>query len=305
MSLECFLGGLVSSSDPLETLISLCFIDQTIEEILNYLSNQLERVQKVSNSVKRKKLNDRLYMLVMSLKNQDPATKVSKLIFLDSNIHCFDLESSQIGLAKQYKLMNPYYKTEENFQIEYFKDFFLNNNFNLMIQFEKVKLQIKKFTLTKESSWTKDTKDFEKYLEQLKAEYSNIYIVGWKSTAPPWLILLEKAYSKTEFYDWKKKQDQIQNHKLLEKRLADIQNSKTNLDLYVFGKLKMEILQAIECYQLKELYIECKKLEKLKSFVDHTLLNFTIIPIFSIERGDVADNFINEYNGLMGIKYFA
>jgi hypothetical protein len=201
--------------------------------------------------------------------------------------------------------MNPYYKTEENFQIEYFKDFFLNNNFNLMIQFEKVKLQIKKFTLTKESSWTKDTKDVEKYLEQLKAEYSNIYIVGWKSIVPPWLILLEKAYSKTEFYEWKKKQDQLENHRLLEKRLADIQNSKTNLDLYVFGKLKMEILQAIESYQLKELYIESKKLEKLKSFVDHSLLNFTIIPIFSIERGDVGENFINDYNGLMGIKYFA
>ena len=305
MSLESFFCGLVSGCDPLETLISLCFIDQSIEEILNFLSNQLERVQKVSHSVKRKKLNDRLYMLQISFKNQEPATKVSKLIFLDTDIHCFDLDCSQVALAKQYKLMNPYYKTEENFQIEYFKDFFLNNNFNLMIQFEKVKLQIKKFTLTKESSWTKDTKDVEKYLEQLKAEYSNIYIVGWKSIVPPWLILLEKAYSKTEFYEWKKKQDQLENHRLLEKRLADIQNSKTNLDLYVFGKLKMEILQAIESYQLKELYIESKKLEKLKSFVDHSLLNFTIIPIFSIERGDVGENFINDYNGLMGIKYFA
>ena len=41
------------------------------------------------------------------------------------------------------------------------------------------------------------------------------------------------------------------NHIELEKRLNDLQNSKTNIDLYIFGKLKIEIKDAIESYSIK------------------------------------------------------
>ena len=46
------------------------------------------------------------------------------------------------------------------------------------------------------------------------------------------------------------------NNDLLEKKLNELNNPNTNLDLFVFGKLKKEILESIEYYQLKELYIE-------------------------------------------------
>ena len=68
--------------------------------------------------------------------------------------------------------------------------------------------------------------------------------------------------------------------------------------------LKIEIKDAIESYSIKELYIEEKKLNKLKEFIDHTLLNFKIINIKSLENNDIADSFIKNYNGIMGIKYY-
>ena len=74
--------------------------------------------------------------------------------------------------------------------------------------------------------------------------------------------------------------------------------------MYIFGKLKFEIKEAIESYSIKELYIEDKKIEKLKSFIDETFLNFKIIPIKSLDDGDIAYNFIKNYNGIMGIKYY-
>jgi hypothetical protein len=83
-----------------------------------------------------------------------------------------------------------------------------------------------------------------------------------------------------------------------------MKNEKTNIDLYIFGKLKIEIKDAIESYSIKELYIEEKKLNKLKEFIDHTLLNFKIINIKSLENNDIADSFIKNYNGIMGIKYY-
>ena len=94
------------------------------------------------------------------------------------------------------------------------------------------------------------------------------------------------------------------NHILLEKKLKEIQNEKTNLDLFLFGKLKFEIKDAIESYLIKELYIDEKKITILKKNVEESYLNFKIIPIKSIENGDIADNFIKDYNGIMAIKYF-
>ena len=310
LEMQNFLNNLESLNSTSETMISLCFIEKSISDILLYLEDQLAKIQKVGNSNKRKKLNDNLYRLIVSLKNKNPELVFSTLYFIDDEqIHCLDLTNHQISLSKEYKFINPYYKSGEKFECAYFSDFFLNNKFLVYIQLQKLKVSAKQWTLTKEKSWTKDHKDdkeLEKYLEELKMKYGIVYINGFKSTNfnPQWLVKMENHYSRSDFFVWVEKNKQLQHHKSLEKRLEDLQNSKTNLDLYVFGKLKQDILVAIENYQLKELYIERKKLEKLKTLVDADALNFTIIPIDTIERGDVGDRFIQDYNGLMGIRYF-
>jgi len=310
LEMQNFLNNLESLNSTSETMISLCFIEKSISDILLYLEDQLAKIQKVGNSNKRKKLNDNLYRLIVSLKNKNPELVFSTLYFIDDEqIHCLDLTNHQISLSKEYKFINPYYKSGEKFECAYFSDFFLNNKFLVYIQLQKLKVSAKQWTLTKEKSWTKDHKDdkeLEKYLEELKMKYGIVYINGLKSTNfnPQWLVKMENHYSRSDFFVWVEKNKQLQHHKSLEKRLEDLQNSKTNLDLYVFGKLKQDILVAIENYQLKELYIERKKLEKLKTLVDADALNFTIIPIDTIERGDVGDRFIQDYNGLMGIRYF-
>jgi hypothetical protein len=308
--MQNFLNSLENLSNTSETLISLCFVEKSIAEILLYLEDQLTKIQKVGNSNKRKKLNDNLYKLVVSLKNKNPELVCSTLYFIDDEqVHNLDLTSHQISLAKEYKIINPYYKCGEKFECAYFSDFFLNDKFLVYLQLQKLKSTIKQWTPTKEKSWTKDSKDdkeLEKYLEELKMKFGTVYINGFKSTTfnPQWLVRMENHYSRSDFFVWVEKNKQLQYHIALEKRLQDLQNSKTNLDLYIFGKLKQDILPAIENYQLKELYIERKKLEKLKTLVDSDALNFTIIPIDVIERGDAGDRFIQDYNGLMGIRYF-
>jgi hypothetical protein len=126
----------------------------------------------------------------------------------------------------------------------------------------------------------------------------DIYVYGLKETK---YKKLEKIPTRNEFFEMMEKEKMLENHQLLQKRLDEL---LINPDLYVFGKLKKEILEAIECYQLKELYIEQKKWIKLQEFCDPTLFNFKIYPILSLSKNDIGDRFIQEYNGLMGIKYF-
>jgi hypothetical protein len=118
------------------------------------------------------------------------------------------------------------------------------------------------------------------------------------------LIIKKDNYNREELFQIYQDEIMKKNHELLEKRLNDLQNEKTNIDLYIFGKLKLEIKDAIECYSIKELYIEDEKLKKLKTFVDDSFFNFNIISIRKLENGDIADKFINDYNGIMGIKYY-
>jgi hypothetical protein len=90
----------------------------------------------------------------------------------------------------------------------------------------------------------------------------------------------------------------------LEKKLGDIKNPNTNIDLYIFGKIKYEIKEAVESYMVKELYIDNNKIEKLREIIPEEFLNFKIIPIKSLENCDIASLFIKDYNGIMGIKYY-
>ena len=144
------------------------------------------------------------------------------------------------------------------------------------------------------------TKDVVQRSLEWNCEGKAVTITGMKQ-----VIVEKKMLTIVEVYEVYERECNKLNHQLLEKRLTDMQNVNTNLDLYVFGKLKIEIKEAIEAYQIKELYITREKQEKLKTFIeDDSCFNFKIILIESLEEGDIAYRFSKDYNGVMGIKYF-
>ncbi len=104
---------------------------------------------------------------------------------------------------------------------------------------------------------------------------------------------------------WKLNEDEKmkENLRYLSEKLEGLNNEK-NIDLYVFGRIKKEIAEHIENYMIKELFIEERKIEILKTCVSEETLNFKIIPIRSLENGDIGEEFIQKYNGLMGLKYY-
>lgn len=119
------------------------------------------------------------------------------------------------------------------------------------------------------------------------------------------IILCKKdGFSRHDTYELYENEIYKKNNIELEKRLNDLHNEKTNTDLYVFGKLKDIVSQYIETYSVKELYIEERKIARLKEITDPDCLNFRIIPIRVMEDGDSASKFINDYNGIMAIKYY-
>ena len=311
--------------ESIDALLSIYIYNKKISEAINYFEDQLEKAKKISNPNKKYKVNNRLYSFIEYLKileSANPNMLLNKIYLINDNIKEYSLTNDEINVASSFHLINIFYKCDTYFYIDYFIDLFHNLNLYYYIKINKADLSIYQYNKNKEKDIftckiTNENKIIEEY-ENIRKKYKDIIIIHGNS------VFLNKLKSITDKdsnklnnvhieYDFLSKEScyeiyenelMLKNYQLLDNRLKELNNEKCNTDIFLFGKLKVEIKEAIESYLLKELYIEDKKLEKLKTFVDDSYFNFKIIPIKSIKEGDIGDIFIKNYNGLLGIKYF-
>ena len=311
----------ISYTDNLGSLITLVIYNKKCSEVIKYLEGHLSSAQKITNPFKKMKINDKYYGLIQNLKElYEEETIINKIYLLHDKIFQYNLHDSEIKTAITYNFPKIIHYCETTFYVDYVIDLFYNFDFIYNIRCNKSDYQIIALNKNKEKILKTETGGLheQKIIEGIEfirkeENYKELIIISGNSILLDKLpiqknILISKnnnnLQNSKEIYEIYENQLMKNNHQALEKRLNDIQNSNTNLDLYVFGKLKFEIKDAIESYIIKELYIEDYKLEKLKTFVDKEFFNFKIYVIKSLENGDIASQFIKDYNGIMGIKYF-
>ena len=306
-------------TDNLGSLITLVIYNRKCSEVIKYLEGHLSSAQKITNPFKKMKINDKYYGLIQNLKElYEEETIINKIFLLHDKIFQYNLLESEIKTAITYNFPKIIHYCETTFYVDYIFDLFYNFDFIYNIRCNKSDCQIIVLNKNKEKTIKiEKINNEQKIIEGIEfirkeENYKELIIISGNSPLLDKIpiqknILVVKnnnLQNSKEIYEIYENQLMKNNHQALEKRLNDIQNSNTNLDLYVFGKLKFEIKDAIESYVIKELYIEECKLEKLKTFVDKEFFNFKIFVIKSLENSDIADQFIKDYNGIMGIKYF-
>jgi len=301
-----------------ETLFSILIYNKSKNIIIKNLDSQLEKAKDISNIIKKKKINNRLFNLINYINdNFNEDSIINSIFLLNDKIFEYKLNNTDVQTAEKYKFLNFYIKNDIKFHVEYFIDIFTNFNFIYTMNISKSDLIICEMNKNKEKTIENNKINNEimiiESIEKIRKNYNykdviiiygNSQFLSKLNNIKNLIIIKKDSLNKTELYDLYEKEIFNKNNLLLEEKLNDLKNEKTNTDLYVFGKLKFEIKESIELYIIKELYIEDKKLEKLKTFVDESYFNFKIIIIKSLEQGDIADNFIKDYNGVMGIKYY-
>jgi len=308
------------SSSNNDTLITFFCYNKKISELVNIFEEQLSNIKKINNPIKKNKLYNGYNSLITKVSEDlSEDFNISSIFFVGEFLIEIKLTQENVKTAIEYKFPQYFLKTENYFLIDYIIDLFFNFNFIYTFQLNNASLNITKINKNKEKEIKnlkiiKENNIIEE-IDLIREENNykeNIILYG---TSPLLnkltiinnlknVIIKKDNYSRELLYQIYEDEKMKKNHELLEKKLGDLQNEKTNIDLYVFGKLKIEIKEAIESYLLKELYIDEEKLNKLKIFIDDSFFNFTIIPIRKLENGDIADNFIKDYNGIMGIKYY-
>lgn len=317
-------------TDNIDTLFSIIIYNKNIEDIIKFFEDQLEKARKINNPIKKNKVNNRLYSFIQYLNdllihnnNINNTNKIiNSIFFIHDKIISYELNESEINTANEFNFLNIYFKYDNHFYIDYFIDLFYNFNFIYTIKVNKYDIYIIKLNQNKEKEvvHNKISNDISIFDSINKVRnnfnYKDVIILHGnsqfinkietnnkiKELFP--LIINKDFLSKEESFNLYSDECMKKNLLLLENKLSELNNDKTNVELYVFGKLKFEIKDAIESYLLKELYIEETKLDKLKTFIDDSYFNFKIIPIKSLTNGDIGEMFIKNYNGLMGIKYF-
>tara|TARA_Y200000002_G_C22682641_1_gene664707 strand:- start:2475 stop:3419 length:945 start_codon:yes stop_codon:yes gene_type:complete len=300
-----------------ETLITIYFYNIKKEEGILLVSKELNKVSVIQNLSKKKKLNDRFYNLKLKLEKIPDNSVINSLYLINNDINEYKFTQDNIKTIIEYNLRDFYVKKDIFFDIDYILDLFYNFDFNDCCYINKNNIKFKKINQNKNKIILNDKFTNEKNLLDIVNNYLldkkineillyglSPYLKQLKNEKNNKIIINDKDLDNNSINDFFYNRKYEKNNSLLENKLNELNNTNTNLDLFVFGKLKKEILQSIECYQLKELYIEERKLNKLKEFIDDSYFNFKIIPIKTLKDGDIASKFINDYNGLMGIKYY-
>ena len=299
------------------TLITLYFYEISKENALNYIQKEINKCSTIQNTSIKNKLNNRLYQLQLKTEKINDDTLLSCIYLLHDEIieHNFNIHEKQVFIDYKLKPISIWY--EEIFIIEYLIDLFYDFDFYYTCSIQKNYFDLKKINNTKNKYLNRIKFSNEKTLIEninLTIDEHKINEIYIHSNTNLIKILISEKNKKYICFEQELDDERIiiyiknntyeKNNQLLEKRLNEMNNQNTNLDLFVFGRLKKEILEAIECFSLKELYIEERKIEILQESLDDSFFNFKIIPIVSLKDGDIASKFINDYKGLMGIKYF-
>ncbi len=308
----------INIRNSIDVLYTILIYNKSVSSILNDIEIQRQKAKNISNPVKKHKIMERLFLFENYLNNNyNIDTDIINSIFLiDESVYRYDLTNAMLSIAKEYNMRDYFTKIDTFFHVEYLIDFFTNFNFIYHLKVNKNDVSLTKMNKNKEkeiyNSKSITESGFNDLCNKIRSEYNykeNIFVSGnspalfAKINNVKNIIIKNDNLSRNDVWELYENELMKLNIVELDKRLIELENPKY-VDLYVFGKLKVEIKEAMECYALKELFIEEKKLEKLKEFVEPECFNFKIYPIRSLEVGDSACNFINSYNGIMGIKYY-
>ncbi len=305
-----------------ETCVTIITYGLTSEKLIENLEQTLESCSKISNSKKKNILCNTIYSLKERIINScEPNQKINSIYFylMDESVKGeYILKDSEINVLNEYGFKNFIYRNESRFPIDELKDIFTNFDFLQIIQLNQQNLKHMKMNRYKQKELmimkvSNDTQVIET-IERIKKEQNmkdqKIIIYGQsqilnqlKTKIVKNTIINDENMTREEIWKLNEDEKMRDNLRYLEEKLEGLNNEK-NIDLYVFGRIKKEIAEHIENYMLKELFIEERKIEILKTCVSEETLNFKIIPIRSLENGDIGDEFIKKYNGLMGLKYY-
>ena len=290
----------------------------TSDEIVKSIKKMLKKINlKMKNSFKRKLANDRLFRLettiIKTWENSEKEIVNSIFFITDDKLEYYPLTKTELSVCKLWNISKEIIKYDRDFDIEYFENLLNPNNYHHVFSLDKMSLKyihISKYKQRVIRTFKISSANSEKNLEEkckLESKLGNIHYIlhGCSSLLKKVnninMTVFTKQLSNEAILKFFFTRIMRKNHLQL-KKYIDYISRPDKSDLIIFGK--KEISEAITNQMINILFITPKLLNGLKNKISPDYLNFQIIKVSRIEKCDIFQTFVKDFNRLLGVLYY-
>ncbi len=125
-------------TDSHQSLFTILIYNTPLEQFINDVKKRLDKLKDISNAFKKKKLNDRLYKLLIDLENknnlkQNSIKMINSIILIAESIIYIDLTNDDIKMLNEYNIPKYTFEYDDYFKIDWLKDLFENFFFFIIL----------------------------------------------------------------------------------------------------------------------------------------------------------------------------
>ena len=294
------------SRDNYESLFTILIHNASKKVLVKDIHERLRKIQNITKKYKKNKLRHRLQSILDYVNDiEDPI--FHKVFLIGDNIHCFDLDASQIQLLQEYEIKTYQFWNNTYFNIEYLKDIFTNHELFHVVEIEKHSLRHYKLNQHKRKHITKlcfpknsFTEKLQLYLQQINKD---IIVTGNIDKIQNSKIIYHSAHKLSRKQLCKVHQiGTVQkNIPKLQELFQKLENPK-QLHLVIYGE--NEIIEAVRAYQVKTLFLHQKMEKKFANIIEAAYLNFDICKMITLQPGDISDKLLHDFGGFMAEAYY-
>lgn len=300
------LSKYVDETDKFESLYTIMIHSTSPEDLVQDMQHQLKKINTITNTYRRKYLNDRMFGFIEYLKqNYSQSTEVESVFLIGKEIHDIHLTKNYSGILREYNVPRQMFLYGSYFDIERIDKILNDTHFSDIIfidkdKFSHTKLNSTKHKIIKQNISVCDLTEYISKNDIKRGIFHGAAIHMKKLKIDDHHLKSEKKLSNDELMSLITRNDMLELHKELHDCILMISNEQT-MHMVSCGK---NLISDINNYMIKKLYCTPKMAKRVKDKFDKNVLNFKLIEITSLEKNDIYDELDKDYNGIIGIKYY-
>lgn len=295
-----------------DSMYIYCLYECPQEMLKNHVKKQLDIIDRVADSFKRKLFSSRYYLINSMLEENSDDHIYNCVLFIGDNLSQHQLTNFNKSLLKRFDHQSISFVYDDHFDLDYLEDLIYNDKPYNIYRIDNNRIdylhvtRTKKIKTSEKESKSLDIKEFvdltlppnEKYLLfGISAKLKNF-------TDDRAYTIINKHIKDDDFINIIKQIDQEDLLINLIKDLMMINDAKQNQKIIFKNAIPLKIKNA----QLEKLYIEHKLFDKFIDNIKKNKLdvNFKIIVIDPRIKSFILgnENILEQYGGVLGVAYY-
>ena len=288
---------------------SILTYSYTNEELIDLLKKKLENInKKIKDSFKKKFINERIFSLITNLESSFNMNEiVNGIFFVNSDINKIIFSKENVKYCNKWSLQKLWLDYDDKFSTQYLTQLFSEKSLEIVFKFSKSDYTVLEIDSVKsrtiESHSSMDEDSIKNYISKFKPSvlYGNNQILK-KFNELDGILIDMKNLTNEELVEVIEIKNIKENQELFKKEFLDNLTNPSQQDKLLFGR--NEIVEAINNYMVKKLFINPKLYNILLEKLDNSVLNFEILIVKPNEPGDYGQILNRDYGGIVAIKYY-